>query len=489
MTKRAENHRQHSERVAALMASTLVVSALSCGGLTGGVLCLLMLDTHISSEATPVETIYLSSGAVLCGFLAAAMARGLRHHRSRRPWYVAITLGMGIAIGVFAGEIVLRAGIPAWPARALHGVEPSQWAAATRPGRPAAIARLDLNSWGERDRERTLSPRPRLPRIAFIGDSFLEEGAGPPVSLVTEAKIGTSRAEVINLGVSATGPDEYFDRMREIAVPLGVTHCYLFLFSGNDFVSPARTLSSYGGIASVEPRRSLLSSLWLAGWNHVLTNKARPVMQAWMLGAQLAREEESRSYMLTRATDDQMRSMLLGASGTSGAEYERLSTVINHDRMLPVFEMLRKPDAEKFRSYYLSDALSAAARKNWQWPANSEKIAWEWTECAVRLCHNRRIGLTVVMIPEAFQIDDRMRDQWLPLADMRHVTTPCREAAARYVALARAANLDVIDLHEELAGVRGTYLNLDGHWSFSGVEKVSDRLAKHWLARETPTGL
>jgi hypothetical protein len=93
--------------------------------------------------------------------------------------------------------------------------------------------------------------------------------------------------------------------------------------------------------------------------------------------------------------------------------------------------------------------------------------------------------LTIVVIPEAFQVDDRMREQWLPLADMRRCTVPCRDAAQGFIGRARADSLDVVDLHDVLQRTRGTYLNLDGHWSSDGVKLVAGVLAKHLMAGPT----
>ena len=60
-------------------------------------------------------------------------------------------------------------------------------------------------------------------RIAFIGDSFLDEGIGASLSLVTEKLLDRADVEVVNLGVSATSPDEYFYRAAHVALPLEAT--------------------------------------------------------------------------------------------------------------------------------------------------------------------------------------------------------------------------------------------------------------------------
>ena len=209
------------------------------------------------------------------------------------------------------------------------------------------------------------------------------------------------------------------------------------------------------------------------------------MIQAWLQGASLAQEEAARAQILAQASDDEMRSMLLSASGLQAEARERFAQILRQERTAEFFQMLRQPDAGKFRSYYLTSAIRAAADEDWTWEQNSEIFAWEWTEQAVRYCQTRKIGLTIVVIPEAFQVDDRMRDQWLPLADLRKCTAPCRDAATRFVQRASAAELDVIDLQTTLQGQRGTYLNLDGHWSRLGVENVSTLLAKHWRERHS----
>ena len=111
------------------------------------------------------------------------------------------------------------------------------------------------------------------------------------LSATVENRFGTQNVEVINLGVSATDPDEYYYRIRNIATKLDIDHCVLFLYAGNDFSAPARTLPTTAGIAAVYPRGSLLSSLGMHSLNHILTNKRRPVLQTWFSGGDLLAAE------------------------------------------------------------------------------------------------------------------------------------------------------------------------------------------------------
>src|SRR5262249_30301960 len=162
---------------------------------------------------------------------------------------------------VVGAEGVASVFSPGWPALGLHGVAPGAGASAWGRTAPEAGA-TGFNSWGQRDRERELRPRPGLLRIAFLGASLLDKSSTIPVSLATERLLGRSDVEVLNLGVSATQPDEYYYRARSIALPLGARHCVLFLYEGNDLAQGDEiTLPSLLGIAAVYPRESVLSLL------------------------------------------------------------------------------------------------------------------------------------------------------------------------------------------------------------------------------------
>ena len=89
----------------------------------------------------------------------------------------------------------------------------------------------------------------------------------------------------------------------------------------------------------------------------------------------------------------------------------------------------------------------------------------------------RPTGLTLSSPVEAFQVDSRMVEQWMPLTDMRQVTHACRAAAKRFAVRAQADGIELLDLHETLQDKPGTYLNLDGHWSSKGVELVSEAIS------------
>ena len=138
---------------------------------------------------------------------------------------------------------------------------------------------------------------------------------------------------------------------------------------------------------------------------------------------------------------------------------------------------LPAPDEGLFRSYYLTLGLEGAAFPGGSWSRLDERPAYEWLRACRRACQRRGVRFVLVVIPEAFQVDARMRRQWMPLTDMRMVTAPTRDAATRLLDHARADGMACVDLHEPLREIPGTCLNLDGHWSAKGVAEVATALA------------
>ncbi|MEO8495602.1 MAG: hypothetical protein ABI614_11070 [Planctomycetota bacterium] len=414
------------------------------------------------------------NGILAVGAVGLGIWLGKRHRR--RFWFGNLIFVCWLPLTFGFVELLFRGATPDWPALALHGVQPSVSRQAWGYGLNADD--VGFNSWGQRDRERTPCPVAGTYRIAFIGDSFLEESS-QPVSLVAERMLNRRDCEIINLGVSATQPDEYYYRLRSVALPLGCQHCVVWLFSGNDFVDEPRTLASQWGVCAVSPRPSLLSRVGCRSINHLLTNWSRPVIQAWFAAGDLAMQEANMYEAIRRADDHGIRQGLLQFGSLPPAEFSRLQARLLSPEITQFFDMLRTPDAGRFRSYYLTAGVWSASVGDGQWPQNSETAALYWVEEMQRTCRSRGVKLTVVVIPEAFQVDSRMAEQWSPLTDMRNLTRPCREAADRFCVAARDRGLDVLDLHPVFEDVAGTYLNLDGHWSEAGVELAAGAIVEH----------
>lgn len=387
-------------------------------------------------------------------------------------------------------EIAARTQRPAWPASDLHGVAPRDGLEPWREaGEPAVEPRLG-NSWGQRDRERSRRPLPGVRRIAFIGDSFLEESPGVPVSLAVERRLDAAQAEVINLGVSATAPDEYFYRLQHVALPLGCDACVMFIYLGNDLIDEPRTLETVAGVTAVTPRQSLLTDMGLVGLNHLFMNARRPVLQAWFAAGDLAERERTLHEAIQNSNDRELARLLIRQVSLPPDLAGSLLQRLQKPEMAEFFEMLRHPDAGRFRSYYLIDGLwlSAAGMA----PLRTDRVdyAAHWIELSASVCAARQLPFLCVLIPDAFAVDPRLRQQWSPLADMRELTRHTSRCGEELAARLTNAGIEVLSLHNVLNEVPGTYLNLDGHWSALGVElaatAVADALTARWGIPKNP---
>jgi hypothetical protein len=439
----------------------------------GGFLVLRLLDR------LPLGSREATAAAVCCaGSLAMLLAAGaaLRRREGRRLALATAYFALLALVTVLGAEAVAFFVAPSWPALGLHGVPPAAGASAW--GRAAQEAgAVGFNSWGQRDLERGRRPAPGVVRIAFVGDSLLEESSIVPVSVATERLLRRPDLEILNLGVSATQPDEYYYRTRNIALPLGVRHCVLFLYEGNDLAQGDEiTLPSLLGVAAVYPRDSVLSLLGLRELNHVATNRLRPVVRIWGGAGELRAEEESLAGRIASATDEEMPALL--ATLVRRADREKVERRLRRRDLGAFYAMLRRPDQGLFRSYYLSAGLKALAvgeRRADVTPA----YAYRWVRRTRDLVAARGLRFTLVVVPEAFQVDDRMRELWLPLMDMQGLMAPERAASLELAKVCRGDGMDVVDLHDVLSGTPGTYLNPDGHWSALGVEVVAGELSRH----------
>lgn len=459
--------------------------------LSGGLLHLAFLETPAPRETTGER---LMAGVAFATVLVPATAFcGLTlARRHGRTWlFSTILFSMIAGTTIVAAEITARMFVPPWPARSLHGVAPGNgphpWMG-ENPALDKATGEQPFtqNGWGQRDLPREIRPVESTFRIAFVGDSFLEEGAGSPLPLTVEHQLGRDDVEVLNLGVSATAPDEYYYRIRHVALPLRADLCVLCLYTGNDLASVRRTLPGVLGVVAVAPRQSLFSNLGLAGLNHILTNRWRPVLQAWHSAGNLLQQERELHHRFQHSSDAEAGTLLLNLSPAMHMlQSQQLRERLQSEELHAFFELLRHPDRELFRSYFLPEALWLASGGQ---PVRGDEISIEtarhWVLQSFGICHENGTAFLVVIIPEGFEVDARMREQWSPLADMRGFTSGRRQAVERLAAELRSLGVDVLDLHADLKDIRGTYLNLDGHWSRLGTREaaraVTRRLQK-WL--------
>jgi len=385
---------------------------------------------------------------------------------------LAVTLPVGIV------ELVGSRSIPPWPAIALHGVSPEIGKAAWGRIQSLNSRAVGNNSWGQRDNERTIDPPAGKTRIAFIGDSLLEESSVRPVSLLVESSLPPS-FEVINLGVSATNPIDYYWRLRNVALKLGVKHVFVFMYMGNDLLEnrPVNGRGITSTLFAPPPKSSLLGTL-TPTINYHLAKKYKQSTNVWLADNLHSREQsvleqfrKTDFYKLPRilAMNDRLR---------GGREcYNKLLTLDFYD----FYKMLTLPDMGLFRTYILVDAVTNYCHplKNTEGspPTNTGSYSLRMINLMRELSQRNGVGFSVVIVPQGFDVDDRMWSQWKILTDFRE----------RYKHSLKASNfkdsllengVHVVDLYPALESKKGTYLNVDGHWSKFGNELAAKTLVQ-----------
>ncbi len=514
--KQKSEHLTPRPRTKFLLGAAFVITT-GLGLLLLGGLCESAFVDVLGSTASD-ESEWLTSLCLtgLVGAVSVASGVWLARRIPRRVLYLIVFSSMVATVTIVLAEVVSRLGLPAWPASALHGVRPSvQQALMTEAERNDVGAQR--NAWGQRDRERSLRPAAGVLRVAFIGDSFLEEGIGAPLSLVTERLLDRADVEVVNLGVSATSPDEYFYRAAHVALPLEATGCVVCIYLGNDLAADHRTLPSWFGIAAVSPRPALLTTLGLRGLNDVLTTRERPVLKIWSNAGGLGESEKKMHESCRNSSDRELAELLLRNAELPPQLAELVRPQMLGAEMASFYNVLRDPDEGRFRSYFLFDGVwlkatgmtpqilsDPASTLHWVRVAaavysrpkdRSGKLARRASEgvginggvdpsLARRASVETTARFLVVLIPEGFAVDPRMQEQWAPLADMRRMTDKTSAAGRRIEQELTQAGIEVLNLTDTLAGVRGTYLNVDGHWSPLGIETSAAAVAAHlrrWL--------
>lgn len=462
-------------RVVPWLTALCLACALGSLLLAGGI------AIRLADPSFPVRPATIPGDALLAG-LAGAGALAVAAFAIRRAkrlffHYLVLFSLLGV-VTVGAGEGVARFYAPPWPARALHGIAPAvsgPWASRST-WHPEAIG---VNSWGERDNERTIAPPAGRRRIVFIGDSLLEESSVVPLPLAVERALGRADLETVNLAVSATAPDEYFWRLRSVGFELRPAHVVVVVYAGNDF-GPGPTLPTLAGISAPEPKPSVLASLGLSGLNHFAAGSRRPLMRIWRGSGDLQRQEEE-VHALIRGTDDAGMPGLLAEVVDPPLRPALVAHLESGDRRA-FYAGLREPDAGLYRSYYLVNALNQIPPLFAGPPAADPGWVRYVLSLIVRMdadCRGRGVAFTLAIAPEASQVDPRFAGYWGSISRLPESKSSTTVMSRQLAEGAAARGIAVVDLGDVLRGVGGAYYNLDGHWSEIGVGVAAGALARH----------
>ena len=416
---------------------------------------------------------------------------------SRKIWFWPVYLVLLVGVTLAGAEFFASYYVPSWPARDLR---PIAMEGLTRNVAKAYADSPELipfyNDWGVRDRQRSIArPADVRFRSVLVGDSFLEGYYVPaPISELIEkrwAEKGRSDMEAINLGIAATSPRQYYYRIKRVALALKPDAIVIFVYAGNDFIPMRLDAFTMPALAEELPVPSILGSVaprtdWLVANRLGLSeigrgNKEIPgeaaLLNDWanQPTPELTERvvQHMKKYDDPEKSEDAMREVIL----RGGDRFRKAVAKRAADR--------------EFGAGRLISGIIDWETGQWIVPRTAEEAdrlegatlvdeTLSWLVGAEQLAREHGAQLFVALAPVG-AVDPNYVEFWQPwpryyshslTADARH---------RRLATALRQRGLQVIDLRDDLDGVRGAYRLTDGHWTTLGTQIVADRVSRALL--------
>jgi hypothetical protein len=416
---------------------------------------------------------------------------------NRKIWFWPIYILLLLGVTLAGTELVASFLVPSWPARDLRPIS------AVALGKNVATVFADspgliphYNDWGVRDRPRSIErPADVRYRSVLVGDSFLEGYYIPaPISQLIErrwASEGHADAEAINLGVAATGPRQYYYRIKRVALALKPDAIVIFVYAGNDFIPVRFGDFAMPALAEELPVPSILGTIaprtdWLVSNRLGLSevgryNKDIPgeneLLAEWAekptpeLTARVA--QHMKQYYYPKLSEETIREIL-----ARGGEPVRAALA------------QRKADYQTLAGWLVSGIIDWEAG-TWPIPHDAPEAdrmidptvvdqTLSWLVGAEELAKAHGAKLFVALAPVGIGDPDYV-EFWKPWPRYLSYSLSADARHKRLAAALRQRGMQVIDLREALDGVRGTYRLTDGHWTDLGTQIAADRVARALL--------
>lgn len=396
-----------------------------------------------------------------------------------------------LAVTLAGIEVMSSFYVPAWPARAMNPREPAPVRLLAKPFEKQPWLADPDNSWGMRDVERTVAKPPGTFRAVLVGDSFVESRFTPlalPAAVEQRLAVKESRFEAINLGVGATDPRSYYYRIRDVGLELQPDAVLLFIYAGNDFMTPDNGYSIWPRMIDESAGGSLVGTFMPR------TN--------WLLVNRLDLSAFFRSRSTAPANDEAM----LFAAVTAPPE-DRLKRIVSyvktyHYPAVPeaqLAEILSRGDNRYFNIALPNDGPEQEYLLDWMfgtlmsWEARDFEVpksrqdverlmglrqvdaTFSWIEATAQLLKKRGVPLIVFLAPMG-SVDPDYAEFWKPWPRAYSWNYICDVWQTRLADALSKAGIRHVDLRQDLNDVPGTYRKLDGHWSKKGLAIVADRV-------------
>jgi len=397
------------------------------------------------------------------------------------PRGLAVNLALAAActaLVLIAAEAVLRATyeppVRTFPAHVV-----------ARTTTPEYDVEMATNAEGFRDVDHARTKAPGVLRVAVIGDSFVA-GSGVAVDSTFVARLERilasdgRRVEMLNFGVSGTGPVHALRVWRRFASHYHPDLAIVCLYAGNDAADAMRESSE------AKPRWMLLD----------IARRTRARIRAWRRPAPAGAprpDEAARGGWNAFGTDNPVRlDALLEAARRRGVPADSVRA-----RLAAVPDSI-VADALAFRSnpFNLAEAVldPRALRDNVLLDTEETRRGWEYAEKALREldAETRRAGtrMVLVCIPAGAQVGKRY--WWATklglVLDDRVLTDPVFQR--RVANFAAETDLPLVDLLPALRANAGAtlYFEQDGHWTPRGhafaARAIADGLRRRGIGGE-----
>lgn len=413
-----------------------------------------------------------------------------------RRWFWLAYGAILAAVTIAGTEFVASFLAPPWPARDLRPVS----AEALKEQISSAFVDMPqlvpvYNDWGMRDRPRSVARPPDVKfRSVLVGDSFLE---GLMLSSPLPARVeklwrdgGYADMEAINLGVTATGPRQYYYRIRDVVTPLKPDVIVVVVYAGNDFVSSRLEPYALPPWAAELPMPSVLGMV--------------APRTAWLLVNRLGLSELGRG---NRAIPDEFALLNEWARKPPA---ERLDYFVRHMRThyypnvdeATVREILSRggnrlwtafrprPADREFVQGWLLGSMIDWETGTWEVPRNAGEAdqrsapmveeTLTWLLGIDELARNMGARLVVSLAPSGV-VDPDYVEFWRPWSRYFSYNLSSDARHRRLAGELRKRGLSVVDLRDSLKSVAGTYRLTDGHWTERGTDIVAQRMSRELM--------
>lgn len=417
---------------------------------------------------------------------------------TKRVWFWPIygLLLLGFVLG--GAEYIAFSAAPSWPARDLR---PSPIDALTANVKTVFANSPELtpsyNDWAVRDRPRSIGRPPDVRfRSVLVGDSFLEGYYIPaPLAGVVEqrwAAQGLRDMEAMNLGIAATGPRQYYWRIRKVALALDPDVVAVFVYAGNDMMDRPFDRLSLPPLIDELPAPSVLGTF--------------APRTTWLLANRLRMSEIGRANKDIPGEDALLNEWTEQPSAEPVAKvarhmrlhyYPRLSEetiaeiLLRGDGRLHKAVSKRRHDREYLGGWLVSGIIDWETG-SWSVPRDADEAAQmagetkvsdtlSWLQAMDRLVSSNGKRLMISLIPVG-TVDPDYVEFWRPWPRYYSYSLTADAWHRRLAAALRQNGLRVVDLREVLDGIRGTYRLTDGHWTDRGTQLSAQRMAEALLS-------